>query len=70
MVVKSWRSNWTNLSTFFDCPPEIRKVIDTTNAIESINAQLRKVVKKKGAFPTEDSARKVMYVAMTRASQR
>lgn len=70
MVVKSWRSNWTSLSTFFDYPPEIRKVIYTTNAIESINAQLRKVVKKKGAFPTEDSVRKVMYLAMTRASKR
>ena len=48
----------------------IRKVIYTTNAIESINAQLRKVVKKKGAFPTEDSVRKVMYLAMTRAAER
>jgi len=70
MVVRSWRANWANLSTFFDYPPEIRKVIYTTNAIESINAQLRKVVKKKGAFPTEDSVRKVMYLAMTRAAQR
>ena len=70
MVVKSWRTNWTTLSTFFDYPPEIRKVIYTTNAVESINAQLRKVVKKKGAFPTPESVRKVMYLAMTRASQR
>jgi transposase-like protein len=70
MVVRSWRANWANLSTFFDYPPEIRKVIYTTNAIESINAQLRKVVKKKGAFPTEDSVRKIMYLAMTRAAQR
>jgi putative transposase len=70
MVVKSWRSNWTNLTTFFGYPPELRKVIYTTNAIESINAQLRKVVKKKGAFPTPDSVRKVMYLAMTRAAAR
>ena len=70
MVVRSWRANWANLSTFFDYPPEIRKVIYTTNTIESINAQLRKVVKKMGAFPTEDSVRKVMYLAMTRAAQR
>ncbi len=70
MVVKSWRSNWANLITFFDFPKEIRKVIYTTNAIESLNSQLRKVVKKKGAFPTPESVRKVMYLAMMRASQR
>ncbi len=70
MVVKSWRVNWSNLTTFFDYPPDLRKVIYTTNAIESINAQLRKVVKKKGAFPTADSVRKVMYLAMTRAAAR
>jgi putative transposase len=70
MVVRSWRSNWTNLTPFFDYPPDLRKVIYTTNAIESINSQLRKVVKKKGAFPTPDSVRKVMYLAMTRAAER
>jgi putative transposase len=70
MVVKSWRSNWANIITFFDFPKEIRKVIYTTNAIESINSQLRKVVKKKGAFPTPESVRKVMYLAMMRASAR
>ncbi|RKZ13709.1 IS256 family transposase [bacterium] len=70
MVVKSWRSNWANLITCFDFPKEIRKVIYTTNAIESINSQLRKVVKKKGAFPTPESVRKVMYLAMMRASER
>jgi transposase-like protein len=70
MVVRSWRANWANLTPFFDYPPDLRKVIYTTNAIESINSQLRKVVKKKGAFPTADSVRKVMYLAMTRASER
>jgi putative transposase len=70
MVVKSWRSNWANIIPFFDFPKEIRKVIYTTNAIESINSQLRKVVKKKGAFPTPESVRKVMWLAMMRASQR
>ena len=70
MVVKSWRSNWANIIPFFDFPEEIRKVIYTTNAIESINSQLRKVVKKKGAFPTPESVRKVMYLAMMRASKR
>ena len=70
MITKSWRTNWANITPFFEYPPELRKVIYTTNAIESINAQLRKVVKKKGAFPTADSVRKVMYLAMTRASAR
>jgi len=70
MVVRSWRANWANLTPFFDYPPELRKVIYTTNAIESINSQLRKVVKKKGAFPTPESVRKVMWLAMMRASQR
>jgi putative transposase len=70
MVVRSWRANWANLTPFFDYPPDLRKVIYTTNAIESINSQLRKVVKKKGAFPTPESVRKVMWLAMTRASER
>jgi len=70
MVVRTWRANWANLMPFFDYPFELRKIIYTTNAIESINSQLRKVVKKKGAFPTPESVRKVMYLAMTRASER
>jgi putative transposase len=70
MIAKSWRANWVNITPFFEYPPQLRKVIYTTNAIESINAQLRKVVNKKGAFPTPDSVRKVMYLAMTRASAR
>lgn len=69
-IAKSWRTNWALLTPFFDYPPELRKVIYTTNAIESINAQLRKVTKKRGAFPTQDAVRKVMYLAMTRASAR
>ena len=70
LITKSWRAHWENLTPFFAYPPELRKVIYTTNAIESINAQLRKVVKKKGAFPTVESVRKVLYLAMTRASAR
>ena len=70
MISKSWRQNWTNVTTFFDYSPELRKVIYTTNAIESINAQLRKVISKRGAFPSQESILKVMYLAMTRASTR
>jgi putative transposase len=67
MIVKSWRTNWVNITPFVEYPPELRKVIYTTNVIESINAQLRKVVNNKGAFPTPGSVRKVMYLASKRS---
>jgi putative transposase len=70
MISRKWRANWTNLTTYFDYPPEIRKVMYTTNAIESVNAQLRKVTKKRGAFPGPDAVRKVLYLAMLKASER
>jgi putative transposase len=69
-IAKSWRANWANVIPFFAYPPEIRKVIYTTNAIESIHASLRKVTKKRGAFPTPESVRKVMYLAIQKASER
>jgi putative transposase len=70
MAVKAWRSRWENVTPFFGYPEPIRKVIYTTNAVESLNAQLRKVTKKRGAFPTDDAVRKVLYLAITRASKR
>jgi len=70
MVVKTWRSRWENVIPFFSYPDPIRKVIYTTNAIESLNAQLRKVTRKRGAFPTDDSVRKVLYLAITKASKK
>jgi len=69
-ISKLWHRNWDNLSAFFSYPEPLRKVIYTTNAIESINAQLRKVTKKKGAFPTKESVQKVLYLALARASER
>jgi len=69
-ISKSWRTRWENVIPFFGYPPEIRKVIYTTNAIESLQAQLRKVTKKRGAFPNEDSVRKVIWLALERASAR
>lgn len=62
--VASWRNNWSQLSTYFKYPAEIRKVIYTTNAIENFNRQLRKVTKAKTIFPTDDSLFKVLYLAM------
>jgi len=70
MISRKWRANWANLTPFFDYPPEIRKAMYTTNAVEALNAQLRKVTKKRGAFPTPDSVRKVLYLAITKASER
>jgi len=69
-ISRSWRDRWQHVIPFFEYPPEIRKVIYTTNAIESINASLQKVTKKRGAFPTPESVRKVMFLAMQRASER
>lgn len=70
MIYKSWKNNWENLNEFFAYPPEIRKVIYTTNAIESLNYSLRKVTKNRGAFPTDDAITKIMYLALTNASKR
>lgn len=70
LISRHWRAHWTNLTPFFDYPPAIRKVIYTTNAVESIQAQLRKVIKKHGAFPTPDSVRKVLYLALQSAQER
>lgn len=70
MISRKWRANWANLTPFFDYPPEIRKAMYTTNAVEALNAQLRKITKKRGAFPTPDSVRKVLYLAITKASER
>lgn len=70
LISKQWRTHWVNLIPFFDYPPEIRKVMYTTNAIESIQAQLRRVTKKRGAFPTDNSVLKVLYLALMRAKER
>jgi putative transposase len=70
MISRKWREHWAKLTPFFDYAPEIRKVMYTTNAIEALNAQLRKVTKKRGAFPTPEAVRKVLYLAIDRASER
>ena len=70
MISRKWRANWQNITPFFDYPPEIRRVMYTTNAIEAMNAQLRKVTKKRGAFPNPEAVRKVLYLAIMKASER
>ena len=66
----SWRRNWPRIIPFFDYPPEIRKVIYTTNAIESINMSLRKVIKTRSSFPTDDAVTKLFYLALNNISKK
>ncbi|AJA48426.1 transposase mutator family protein [Clostridium pasteurianum DSM 525 = ATCC 6013] len=63
IVIDSWNNNWENLSTYFNFPPEIRKIIYTTNAIEGFNRQLRKFTKIRTTFPIDDSLRKALYLS-------
>ena len=63
-AVTSWKNNWACLSTFFDFPQEIRKIIYTTNAVESLHRQFRKITKAKGSFPTDDSVKKMLYLTV------
>ena len=63
-VVASWRRAWTQVIPFFAFPPAIRKVIYTTNAIESVNSQLRKIIKTRGHFPSDDAATKLIWLAL------
>lgn len=63
-ISKSWRDNWVNIIPFFAYPKEIRKVIYTTNAIESMNRSIRKVTKNRGAFPSDEAATKLIFLAM------
>ena len=67
-IGRNWQQNWATLAPFFGYPAPIRKVIYTTNTIESINSSIRKVTKKRGAFPSEESVRKVIYLAIQKAS--
>ena len=69
-ISKSWGKHWPNLITFFDFPGDIRKVIYTTNAIESLNSVIRKSVKTRKLFPSDESAMKVVYLAVQAASKK
>ena len=63
-VVASWRRAWTHVIPFFAFPPEVRRVIYTTNALESVHAQLRKIIKTRGHFPTDEAATKLIWLAL------
>lgn len=64
MIAKSWRSNWAYVIPFFAHPPEIRRVIYTTNVIESLNMSLRKVTKTRNSFPNDEAVLKLLYLAL------
>jgi len=70
MIYKSWIAHWEDLSEFFKYPPEIRRAIYTTNAVESLNYQLRKVTKNRSSFSTDDAILKILYLAIRNASQK
>ncbi|QDF28047.1 IS256 family transposase [Halarcobacter anaerophilus] len=70
IVLQSWHNKWENLSVYFKYPPEIRKVIYTTNIIESVHRQFRKLTKTKGAFPNENSLLKLLYMGIQNASEK
>lgn len=69
-IIKSWRDNWDNVATLFQYPRDIRKAIYTTNAIESLNSVIRKATKQRKVFPTNQSAMKVAYLAISAASKK
>ncbi|EPL1175603.1 IS256 family transposase [Morganella morganii] len=70
VVIQSWRRKWNHLSAYFRYPESIRKVIYTTNAIESVHRQFRKLTKTKGAFPNENSLLKLLYLGLLNAQEK
>jgi putative transposase len=69
-VVRLWRENWEHVIPFFAFPEEIRKVVYTTNAVESLHMNLRKIIKTRGSFPTEEAAIKLLYLALTKTVEK
>ena len=69
-IAKTWRGKWTDIITLFDYPPPIRKAIYTTNAIESVNSVIRKYTRNRKIYPNEESALKLIYMAIHEASKK
>jgi putative transposase len=69
-IAQTWRRNWERIVVFFAYPPEIRRVIYTTNAIESTNMSLRKILKVRGSFPTDEAALKLIYLALQNITEK
>jgi putative transposase len=69
-ITKLWRSNWDTLTPFFEFPEEIRKIIYTTNAVESLHSSIRKIIKTRGSFPSEEAAIKLLYLAIRNLTEK
>ena len=70
IVIKSWRSKWEHLSAYFKYPEDIRRIVYTTNSIEAVHRQFRKLTKTKGGFPNDDSLLKLLYMGINNASKK
>jgi len=70
MISASWTEKWERIVPFLAFPPDVRRAVYTTNTIEALNRQVRKIIKTRGSFPSEDSARKLLYLAITRAQRK
>lgn len=70
IVIRSWRNRWDNLSVYFKYPEDVRKAIYTTNAVEAVHRQFRKLTKTKGGFPNENSLLKLLYAGILSASEK
>jgi putative transposase len=70
MIASSWRSNWERVVPFLDFPPDVRRVIYTTNAIESLNSTLRKLLQYRGHFPTDEAVFKLLYLALSKMEKK
>ena len=69
-IAASWRNHWSRITSFFDYPPEIRRIIYTTNAIESVTMSLRKITKNRGSFPNDEALMKLFYLALQNINQK
>lgn len=70
IVIKSWRTKWEHLSAYFKYPEDIRRIIYTTNSIEAVHRQFRKLTKTKGGFPNDDSLLKLLFMGIQNASRK
>jgi hypothetical protein len=70
MIAETWRRNWERVIPFLAFPTDIRRIIYTTNSIEAVNRQLRKIIKTRGHFPTEDAALKLLWLALRNAEKK
>lgn len=70
MVVDSWRRRWELIIPFLSLPTDLRRLVYTTNSIENLNRQIRKAIKTRGHFPSEEAATKLIYLAIVRAESK